>query len=156
MDEKAVALSIGGFILGSAKSRFVTTSHVMAHHPNHPDYLYLARIEHFAKLKVRGYYYQYLDSFFGKHQCKVWFGGPTEVCTRTTYLDAFYIPLHDIKTRVAYCEKLVDFGRVIGKKRCMLCPFYLILAIKYCVAVNLVVLLCCIIIHDPILLYYYS
>ena len=44
-----------------------------------------------------------------------WFGGPTQVWTRTTP-DAFYIPLHHIKTRVAYCATLVDFGRVIGKE----------------------------------------
>ena len=121
--KKAAALSVGGFILGSAKSRFVTTSHVMAHHPNHPDHLYLARIEHFAKLEVRDNskantisIWTACVQFFDKHQCKVWFGGPTEVWTRTTSLDAFYIPLHDIKTRVAYCEKLVNFGRVIGKE----------------------------------------
>ena len=34
--KKATTLSVGGFILGSTKSRFVTTSPVMALHPNHP------------------------------------------------------------------------------------------------------------------------
>lgn len=54
--------------------------------------------------------------FFEEHQCKVWFGGPTEVLTRITSPDVFYIPLYDIKTRVAYCETSVDFGRVIGEE----------------------------------------
>ena len=122
MYKKATALSVGGFILGSLKSRFITTSHVMALHPNHPNQLYLARIEHFATMDIRDNSKANTISiwtacvhFFDEHPCKVWFGGPTQVWTRTTP-DAFYIPLDHIKTRVAYCETLVDFGRIIGKE----------------------------------------
>jgi len=121
--QRAAALSVGGFILGSTNSRFVTTSHVMAIHPKHPNQLFFAKIEHFAKLDIKDNSKAATVSvwtacvrFYDEHQCKVWFGGPTQVWTRTTSLDAFYIPLHCIKTRVAYCETLVDFGRVIGNE----------------------------------------
>ena len=50
---KASSLSIGGYILGSTSSRFVTKSHVIAIHPKYPNELHLAKIEYFAKLDAR-------------------------------------------------------------------------------------------------------
>ena len=95
----------------------------MAPHPNHPDSLHLAKIEHFANVEIRDNskattisVWTACVQFIDEHQGRAWFGGPTEVWTKTTYLDVFYIPLHTIKTRVAYCEKLVDFGQSIGKE----------------------------------------
>lgn len=120
--DKAKALSIGGFVLGSINSHFKTKSHVMISHPRHPEQLHLAKIEYFAKLNI-------LDSgtddtsmwiacvtFFYEHDCKVWFGGPTQVWSRSTTPDSYFIMLQSIKSRVAYCETTVDFGTRIGKQ----------------------------------------
>ncbi len=50
LHQKASAVIVGGFVLGSALSRHVTKSHVMAIHPH---FLYLARIDHFCRVDVR-------------------------------------------------------------------------------------------------------
>ena len=93
----------------------------MATHPNHPDQLNFARIECFAKLDIKDNRNTSTISvwtacvrFYEEHPCKLWYGGPTQIWTRTTSLDVFYIPLHFIKNRVAYSETSVNFGRIIG------------------------------------------
>ena len=120
--QKASALSVGGFILGSTRSRY-NMSHVMALHPKHPNQLHLAKIEHFVKLDVRDNsnatticLWMACVQFFDEHQCKVWFGGSTQVWKRTTSPDMFYIPICDVKSRVAFCSISVNFGRVIGEE----------------------------------------
>ena len=119
--EKATALSIDGCVMGSIGSRFVTTAHVMAIHPKYPGQIYLTKIEHFAKLNVKDdvkgctqSIWTACVSFYYEHDHKVWFGGPTQVWSKATSPDQYYISLSDIKTRVAYCESDVDFGRIIG------------------------------------------
>ena len=121
--EKCKALSIAGFVLGSARSRFTTKFHVMAFHPQCANKLCLARIEHFSKLDIKNNQHDCIlsiwtacVSFFDEHPCKVWFGGPTQVWTRSVTPDHHYIKLSSIKCRVAYCETKVDFGRRIGQE----------------------------------------
>lgn len=121
--DKAMALCIGGFILGSRCSRFKTKAHVMAVHPRHPDQIHLARIEHYAKLDIKdcksdtkSSVWVACVSFYYEHDCKVWFGDPTQVWARSTSPDCYYVRLPSIKSRVAYCETVVDFGRYIGKQ----------------------------------------
>ena len=118
--QKSSALSIGGFVLGSSSSRFVTTACVMATHPKHCNKLNFARIEYFAKLdNCSTSTISILTAcvqFYEEHPCKLWFGGPTQVWTKTTLFDAFYIPLNCIKSRVAYSETSVNFGRIIGEQ----------------------------------------
>ena len=77
LHKKATTLSVGGFILGSTKGRFVTTSHVMALHPNLPDRLHLAKIEHFANVEIRHNskattisVWTACVQVFDEHQCK--------------------------------------------------------------------------------------
>ena len=96
---------------------------MIAIHPNHPDQLYFAKIEYFAKLDIKDNckastisVWTACVSFYDEHPCKVWYGGLTQVWTRTSSFDVFYIPLLFIKTRVAYSEAVVDFGRIIGKQ----------------------------------------
>lgn len=91
--DKSKAPSIAGFILGSASSRYTTKFHVMAFHP-HVNKLYLARIEHFSKLNIRDNQQNSIISvwvtcvsFSDEHACKVWFGGPTQVWTRSVSPD---------------------------------------------------------------------
>lgn len=95
----------------------------MAIHPMHPGQLYLAKIEHFVKLNVKDNsknssysIWMACVRFYYEHECKVWFGGPTQVWSKTTSPDTFYIDLSHIKSRVAYCESVVDFGRIIGSQ----------------------------------------
>lgn len=100
--DKASAISIDGFVLGSAKSRFVTKSHVMANHPN-DNQLHFARIDNFAKINVKSGHtsvplWVVCVSFYCEHQCKVWFGGPTQVWCKSTTFDHFFITLSSIKS----------------------------------------------------------
>ena len=122
---KATALTIGGFTIGSTTSRFVTRAHIMANHPRYPNKLFLGRIEHFARVdfadnkrpkgsKMRSVWTAYV-SFYDEHEYKTWFGGPTQVWTRTIF-DVCYVYLSSIKCQVAYCETEVNFGSTIGKQ----------------------------------------
>ena len=52
-------------------------------------------------------------SFFEKHHCKVWFGTPTQVWSRSIS-DTVFIPVSHIKSRTAHVFTNVYFGRVIG------------------------------------------
>lgn len=89
--EKASALRVGGFVLGSASSRYVTKAHVTAAHPKYSEKIYLAEVDHFAKLDIvtnRNQDKSTITSvwtacvkFYYGHDCKHWFGGPTEVWT---------------------------------------------------------------------------
>ena len=121
--QKASAVIVGGFVLGSALSRHITKSHVMAIHPDFPNELYLARIDNFCRVNVHDNLNNSSQShwiarvtFHDPHVCKVWFGGPTQVWCRSLTTGAYYIELSSIKTRVAYCEHEVDFGSRIGKQ----------------------------------------
>lgn len=101
----------------------------MAMHPKYPAALQFARIEYFAKVDISPVedactdkelasgYWLAVVSFYYEHQCKVWFGYLTEVWATATSPDFFFVPVQCIKSRVAYCNVEVDFGRIIGKER---------------------------------------
>ena len=120
---KVKALSIGRFIVSSIHSRFTTSCTVMVVHPSHPDELHLAKIEYFAKVAVQPEsgavcsIWTACVQFHHNHQCKVWFGGPTQVWATSLEIDAFFVPLYSISSHVALCCTEVDFGRVIGKQK---------------------------------------
>ena len=120
---KCFALKIDKFVLGSQKSHHVTKSHVMACHPDYDNQLHLARIEYYCKLSFKSEglncslhteWIAYV-TFYDEHMCKVWFGGPTQVWTRSMTCSRF-IRLCSIKHRVGYCETEVDFGSHMGKQ----------------------------------------
>ena len=118
--KKAKALSVGRFIISSIHSRFTTSCTVMVYHPSHPSELHLAKIEYFAQIAilpehdtVRSVWIACVRFHF-QHQCKVWFGGPTQVWAAALESDVYFVPLYFIKYRVALCFTEVDFGRVIG------------------------------------------
>ena len=52
-------------------------------------------------------------SIFQEHNCKEWFGGPTQVWTKTV-VDMHYRRLPSILCHVAICETEIDFEQ-IGK-----------------------------------------
>lgn len=88
--QKCGALRIGGVVLGSQSGRYQSYSIIMVHQVLVSDGPKLARIHHFArcacvvKLADR---YETLTlwfaavSFFCAHECKEWFGHPTQVWT---------------------------------------------------------------------------
>ena len=83
----------------------------------------LAIIEFFAKVDVittddnhPSSFWIAVVSFQYEHQCKVWFGHPTQIWAWSTLPDWFFIPISYIQSRVAYCETEVDFGHIIGKE----------------------------------------
>lgn len=125
--KKCKAISICGFVIGSKNSRYTTSSHVMTIHPGHPYTPHLARIEFFAQVdleltvgnEANVSHWIACVSYHFEHRCKVWFGYPTEVWARATSHDLFFIPIMSIRSRVAYCELEVDFGRIIGKEKVM-------------------------------------
>ena len=127
--DKATAISVGEFVLGSTKSRFFTKSHVMALHPNNPDQCFLAMIEYFAKVNVRdnqcsnesiSTVWVACVTFYMEHPCKSWFGGPMQVWSKSTSFDCHFINLSSIKSRVAYCETDVDFGGMVGQQNVLI------------------------------------
>ena len=121
--QKCKAISLGEFIIGSKTSQYTTSSHVLAKHPQQPHSQNLAIIEFFAKVDVittddnhQSSFWIAVVSFYYEHQCKVWFGHPTQIWARSTLPDWFFIPISYIQSRVAYCEIEVDFGHIIGKE----------------------------------------
>ena len=112
---------IGGFVIGSVTSRHVTKARIMALHPKFSDQIHLAEILHFAKLDIKTVnsttsVWTACVQFYDEHNCKKWFGGPTEVWARSKSADIYHISLSSIKSKVAFCEKTVDFGRFMGKQ----------------------------------------
>ena len=125
--EKASALTVGGFVIGSSSSRHVTKAHVIALHPKYTGKTYLAEIEHFAKLDIvinqtssssnaTTSIWTACVRFYYEHDYRQWFGGPAEVWAKSKYPDMYYLSLPSIKSRVAYCETVVDFGSGIGQQ----------------------------------------
>lgn len=51
---------------------------------------------------------------FMSHQCKPWYGYPTEVWSSVLEDDYKYFTLDRIQSRVVYTEANVNFGRVMG------------------------------------------
>ena len=125
LHNRAPALNVGGFVVGSSLSRYTTKTHVMAAHPHQPSEIHLVKVEHYCMLNytIHGTSQTSTVSkwvacvtFYEVHPCRVWYGGLTEVWCRTQSASCNYVPLSSIVSRVAYCEAEVDFGRVIGKQ----------------------------------------
>lgn len=93
----------------------------MAPHPNHPDQLHFARIEHFARLDVRDNHNASTVSVWTVYvkvlkstRANSGMAGPHKYGQGQLHLMFFFIPLHFFKNRLAYCETPVSFGRIIG------------------------------------------
>ena len=98
----------------------------MAVHPNHSNQLYyLTRIESYCKQTIKDTntfetttIWVARVPFYDADDCKVWFGGPTQVWCKSLQPDSYFM-LSSIKSRVAYCEAVVDFGRIIRKQNAL-------------------------------------
>ena len=119
---KCKALSLGSFVIGSHKSRYTTSSHVMAKDPRNPSNSHLVRIEYFTRVDMHqigesGSYCSFwvaVASLYFQHEKRDWFGCPTEVWGRSTMIDLQFIPIRHILSRVTFAEIEVDFGGSIG------------------------------------------
>lgn len=113
---KCMAIKIRDRVLASKRSRFVTCSVVFTKQQHGSD-TQLAEIQYFVKCDVttEGGDIKSLwlaaVSFYYPHQCRVWFGYPTEVWSAVTSPDHHFIPVSHILNRVAYSKQTVDFGR---------------------------------------------
>ena len=80
----------------------------------------LAEIQYFLKcdVKIEGNFIQSFWfvalSFYYPHECRVWFGNPTEVWSAVASPDYYFLPLSYIQSRVAYSKQKINFGQVIG------------------------------------------
>ena len=125
MYQKCNSLRVGGFLLGSTDSRHKSASLILAQPLQHVTRPKLAKVLYFAQCSCT-----YKDSssvkeitsthwfakviFFLEHQCRVWFGYPTEVWTKMEATSSYFIPLSHIKSRVPYVDSKVNFGQIIG------------------------------------------
>lgn len=122
--QKSYSLHVGGFLLGSVKGRHKSASLVLAYPLNHDSVRWkLARIYYFGKCS-----YTYTDSntertstswiacvnFFLEHDCKAWFGYPTEIWSKAEEFSTRFIPLSHIKSRICHVDTVVNFGHPIG------------------------------------------
>ena len=115
--EKAGAVKIGCFIIGSKCSHFTTVSVVKVHSLDQDR---LAEIQYFARCTIKdgdletSHVWLAAVCFFPVHQCKVWYGSPTEVWGGITDTDVHYIPLTEIENRVTFTKCSTNFGQHIG------------------------------------------
>ena len=127
---KCSALKIGSFILGSCTSRFSSVSVVKVRlHPTAAEER-LAKIQYYVKCSIAydntminltcHSYLLAAISLFDEHQCKMWFGRPTEVWSGVTSSDVYFIPISYITKRVAYVKTSWKFGTVIGTDSVMI------------------------------------
>lgn len=119
---QCAVIKIGEYVLSSRKSRFTTCSVIMAQTINKSGIL-LADIHYFLKCDVRirendeiryQSFWLVAISFYYPHECKVWFGSPTEVWSAITRPDIEFLPLSHIRSRVSYSKQDINFGRLIG------------------------------------------
>ena len=115
--EKCGAVKVGRFVLGSVSSRFSTVSIVKVKTLGKEK---LAEVQYYAKCTITSQASKSLNfwlaavSFFPEHQCKHWYGRPTEVWGGISDLDVCFLPLCDIQDRVTFTKSSVHFGQFIG------------------------------------------
>ena len=130
------ALKIGGVLIGSQQGRYQPYSVIMVHPLRHVESgPRLAKINHFARcscvIKTTNKcetitLWLAAVNYFHEHNCKVWFGYPTEVWATVTSVDMYYLPLTNLANEVAYTSMNVDFGRIIGIDKVLLVvPLYI-------------------------------
>lgn len=114
---KAKAIRINNrFVVGSKYSRYYKCSLVLA---KKGENISLAEIKFFAECKLNSRKCMWVAAvnWLMEHPCKEWFGYPTQVWTTVVDVssrDAVpFIPVSDIKSRVAYSMSKVDFGNII-------------------------------------------
>ena len=118
--QKCRSLQVGGFLLGSVEGRHKSAAFVLASPLQHTGRPKLAKIYYFAKCSYV-YTTEHTSTcwlavvkFFLEHDCRVWYGYPTEVWTKMEASSPSFIPLSHIASRVSYIDTQINFGRIIG------------------------------------------
>ena len=118
LHNRANAVLVGDSLFAADGSRHSNSCFVLALHAS-GEYR-LAKILYFAECIFsvengrNGTKWVAFVSWFEPHQCKVWFGFPTQVWC-TTSIQMSFILLQHIKCHVAYTKATVNFGRFIGE-----------------------------------------
>lgn len=124
LHRKTKALLANNFVIGAKRSKHSRTSLVLAekYSSNGTATLNLVEVLYFAlcTIIIKGekstIWFAALKWLMG-HQCKVWFGQPTQVWSSAFFPGNFYIPVSSIKSQVVYTNHVVNFGRVIGTEK---------------------------------------
>ena len=114
--ERCGAIKVGHFVIGSKSSRFITISVVKVCILDREK---LAEIQYFTKCTVKcgnssKYIWLAAVCLFPDHQCKVWYGSPTEVYGGLPDTDIHFLPVNEIQNRVTFTRKSENFGQYIG------------------------------------------
>ena len=119
---KAVKLKLGNksdiCVIGAKKSKHSRSSLVLCKLPN-SSVVELATVDFFAKCSIKtdkeqkGIWVAAVLTYMS-HNCKVWFGKPTQVWSNVTYPGYTFIPISNIISRVMYSRTTINFGRYIG------------------------------------------
>ena len=119
LHNRTKAVLIDDAMLGAEGSRHSNSCFVLALHARSGEYR-LAKILFFAECiaisdnGARVEMWVAAVSWFDVHQCKVWFGFPTQVWSTSSFQELCFLPLQNIKCPVVYTKATVNFGRVIG------------------------------------------
>ena len=124
LHQRAKALVINQFVIGARKTNHSRSHLVLAQNLGSSSDNQLAEIFFFAcavavvKSDSTKKHYMWFAavSWFMEHQCKFWFGSPTQVWSSTPYPGYCFIPVSDIKSRVIYSKYVVNFGRRMGEE----------------------------------------
>ena len=114
------AIKIGSFVLGSEHSKFTTSSRLLVYTTN--GQVKLAQVHYYIRCNVMlsneeiDKVWLVAVSYYVNHSCKVWFGHPVQVWSKTTETDIHFIPLNKISSRIVCGELTVNFGRYIGEQ----------------------------------------
>ena len=119
--KKCKALKIGAFTIGSVKGKFTCSSRLLVKLPS-TNSQQLVCIHYYAQCTIVSsettseLLWTAAVSYYDDHQCRLWFGHPTEVWCTTTSSDIHFIPISMIKSQVAFVESTFNFGRLIGEQ----------------------------------------
>ena len=127
LHKRAKALLVGQFVFGAKKtnhsrsslalSQRTLSSSSAAHSSHLAEILFFVCAVAVSKIDSSSTCSLWFAavSWFMEHQCKVWFGHPTQVWSTATYPGYCYIPVSDLKSGVIYSKAVVNFGRIIGE-----------------------------------------
>lgn len=130
---KAKTINVGGFILGAKGSKHSRSSLVLARKTrNGVSSTNIAEVQYFASCTIVSAGNGHKQTvwvasvhWYMEHQCRVWFGQPTQVWSGVCYPGNFLILISNNVSRVVYAHHLVSFGWVIGEEKVyIIVPFF--------------------------------
>lgn len=121
LHKRCKALSFNEHVIGAEGSQQSNSSLVLATLKKDNDATVLCAIQYFAECKLvnsrsqKSFWIAAISEFM-EHQCKVWFGKPTQVwCTAPKSTGVEYIPISFIRSRVVFTKTKFNFGQHIGE-----------------------------------------